>query len=49
MSDSELEDVPITNWFDSESNFPEMSSVNTTPHLGVSVSLPSVKTHHNWA
>jgi len=37
MSDSELEDVPVVNWFDSESDFPEISSVNTPPHLGVHV------------
>jgi len=49
MSDSELEDLPVINWFDSESDFPEMSSVNTTPHLGVNVGLTPVNTCHSWA
>jgi len=44
MSDSDLEEVPLTNWFDSESNFPEIrsqSSVNSTIELGINVSSPS--------
>jgi len=49
MSDNDQEDAPLTNWFDSESDFPEMSSVNTTPHLGVNVSPPSVNNPHDWA
>jgi len=32
MSDTELEEVPLINWFDSESDFPKISSVNTTPY-----------------
>jgi len=43
MSDSDLEEVTLTNWFDSESNLPEISSVNYTPELGVNVSSPSAK------
>jgi len=30
MSDNDQEEVPLTNWFDSESDFSEISSVNTT-------------------
>jgi len=45
MSDSELEEVPLANWFDSESNLPEIS-VNSTPELGVNVSSPSANPIH---
>jgi len=38
MSDSDLEEVPLTNWFDSKSNLPKISSVSSTPELGVIVS-----------
>jgi len=38
MSNSDLEEMPLTNWFDSESDFPEISSVNSTLELGVNVS-----------
>jgi len=41
MSNSDQEDVPLANWFDSESDFPEISSVNSTLELGVIVSSPS--------
>jgi len=37
MSDIDQEEEPLTNWFDSEFNFPEISSVNSTPELGVNV------------
>jgi len=46
MSDADLEEVPLTNWFDSESDFPEISSVNSTPHLGVNVISPSANIHY---
>jgi len=46
MSDSDLEEVSLTNWFDSESNFPEISSVNSTRELGVIVSSPSANLIH---
>jgi len=49
MSDNDKEDAPLTNWFDSESDFPKISSVNTTLRLGVNVSPHFVKTHHDWA
>jgi len=49
MSDNDLEEVPLANWFDSESDFPEISSVNSTPHLGVIVSSPSAHPHHDQA
>jgi len=42
MSNCDQEEVPLTNWFDSESDFPEISSVNSTLELGVIVSSPSV-------
>jgi len=47
MSNSDLEEVPFTNWFDSESDFPEISSVNFTLKLGVKVSPPSANQHHD--
>jgi len=46
MSDSDLEEVPLTNWFDSESDFPEISSVNSTLELSVNVSSPSANPVH---
>jgi len=49
MSDSELEDVPVVNWFDSESDFPEMSPVNITPHQGINVGQTTVNTPNSWA
>jgi len=49
LSDNDQEEVPLTNWFDSESDFPEISSVNTTPRPGVNVSPLFVNTHHDWA
>jgi len=49
MSDDDLEEVPLTNWFYSESNFPEISSVNSTLELGVNVSSPSANTNHDQA
>jgi len=46
MSDrpTDLEEVPLTNWFDSESDFPEISSVNTTPNQGVKLRVPPLLT-----
>jgi len=41
MSNRDLEEVPLTNWFDSESDLPEISSVNSTLELGVNVSSES--------
>jgi len=41
MSNSDLEEVFLTNWFDSESDFPEISSVNSRLKLCVIVSPPS--------
>jgi len=46
MSDRDQEEVPLTNWFDSESNLPEISSVNSTPELGLNVRSPSANTIH---
>jgi len=46
MSDSDLKEVPLTNWFKSESNFPEIYSVNSTLELGVNVSSPSANPIH---
>jgi len=44
MSDDDLERAPFNEWFDSEADFPDISSVNTTPYMGVNVSSPSVNT-----
>jgi len=49
MSNSDLEEVSLTNWFDSESDFPEISSVNSTLELGVNVSSPSANSIHDQA
>jgi len=46
MLDTDLEEVPLTNWFDSESDFPEISSVNSTPNPGVNVISPSANINH---
>jgi len=46
MSNSDLEEVPFTNWFDSESDLPEILSVNSTLELGVNVSSHSANTIH---
>jgi len=46
MSDIDLDEVPLTNWFDSESDFPEISSVNFTLNPGVNVIFPSANIHH---
>jgi len=35
MSDSALKEAPLATWFDSESNLLDISSVNSTPELGV--------------
>jgi len=40
MSDSDLEELPHTGWFDSESDLPGISSVDSTLELGVIVSSP---------
>jgi len=40
MSDSELEEVSVLNWFDSESDLPEM---------WVNVGQTPVNTPHDWA
>jgi len=49
MSDSELEDVLVLNWFDSESDLPKISLINSTLHLGVNVGQTSVNKQHIWA
>jgi len=48
MSDNDLEEMPLTNWFDSKSDFLEIS-VNSTLELGVNVSTPSAIQHHYQA
>jgi len=45
MSDTDLEEIPLANWLDSESDFPEISSVNSTPNSGVNVISPSADIH----
>jgi len=49
MSDDDLEGAPFNEWFDSEADFPDISSVNTAPYMGVNVSSPSVHTPQDWA
>jgi len=46
MSDTDSEEVPLTNWLDSESHFPEISSVISTINAGVNVISPSANVHH---
>jgi len=46
MSDSDLEESPNTRWFDSESDLPGISSVNSTIEQGVSVSSLSADQIH---
>jgi len=40
MSDDDLEGAPFNVWFDSEVDFPNISSVSTIPYMGVNVSSP---------
>jgi len=47
MSDRELEGAPIINWFDSESEMTEMSTINTTLYLGVNVGQTPINTPHD--
>jgi len=42
MSNNDLEEVPHTGWFDSESDLPGISSVDSTLELGVIVSSPQL-------
>jgi len=46
MSDSDLEELPNTGWFDLESALPGISSVDSTIKPGVIVSSPSVSQIH---
>jgi len=41
MSDSDFGELPNTGWFDSESDLPGISSVDSTIEQGVIVSFPS--------
>jgi len=41
MSNSDTEEQPNTGWFDSESELPEISSVDPTIELKVNMSCPS--------
>jgi len=47
MSDDDLEGASFNEWFDSQADLPDISSVNTTPYMGVNVSSPSANTHHD--
>jgi len=49
MSNTDLYEVPLTNWFDSESDFPEISSVNSIQNPGVNVISPFANIHHEQA
>jgi len=44
MSDSELEEMPIISWFESESDLPEISSIHTSPQPSVIVGKFSIPT-----
>jgi len=46
MSNSDLEEVPLTNSLDSESDFPEISLGNSTLELGVIASSTSANAIH---
>jgi len=37
MSDSELKETSVVNWFDSESDLPHISSINSTPQPGINI------------
>jgi len=49
MSDSELQEMPVINWFDSETDLPDISTINLTPNLGVNVGEISVTTQNTMA
>jgi len=44
MSDDDLERAPFNEWFDSEADLPNSSSVSTISYMGVNVSSPSANT-----
>jgi len=46
MSDPDSEEIPHSSWLDSESDFPEISSVNSELNLGVNVISSSANTIH---
>jgi len=46
MSDIDQDELPHTGWFDSESDLPGFSSVDSTIDLGVNVSSPSANLPH---
>jgi len=45
MSDSDHEELLKNEWFDSESDLPGISSVDSTLAMGVNVSSPSANKH----
>jgi len=49
MSEDDLEGAPFNEWFESEADFPDFSSVHPTPHMGVNLSPFSANTQHDWA
>jgi len=44
MANADLEGAPFDEWFNSEADLPNISSVSTIPYLGVNVSPQSAKT-----
>jgi len=46
MSDDDLEGAPFNEWFDSEADLPNISSVSIILYMGVNVSSPSANTQH---
>jgi len=49
MSNKDIKGAFFNEWFDSEADFPDISSVNTTLYIGVNVSSLSANTQHDWA
>jgi len=49
MSDTDSEEIPHTSWLDSESDFPERSSVNSAINPWVNVISPSANLTHEQA
>jgi len=49
MSDSELEKIPLANWFDSKSDLPDISSISLSSNLSENVNQFSVNPQNSLA
>jgi len=49
LSYSELEEIPVIDWLDSESDPPKISTINSIPNVGVNVGQISVPTQNTMA